>query len=346
MKRRHFIKSGIVFSTAYATGLVSTACSGKQSKSINKRETVLSLIHDDKPQEYYPGSFSLHFGEGNRTGEAAINKHLEYFRYTGVDLYKIQYEKMFPHIPAIHKPADWSQMPLYKKDFYNEPLAVIEGIIKKAKKEAPVIATLYSPCACLRHTTSNEMMIRHMEEDPEQVKKGLEIITESLMIYVRECIRLGVDGFLQSTQGGESGRFSDYRLFTEYLKPFDLILGKEMEEHCPCNILHICDYLGNYDDYDAFVDYPGHIINTSLQLTNKTITTKNLYRLFNRPIMGGMHKKGVITSGSQAKITAKVKKVLSEAPEKFILGASCTIPDNTDRDSIKTALDTAHNFFT
>jgi len=342
MERRDFIRTSGMASAFCASGIAAIACSGKANTPVNKRDAVLELIHGDKPQDYIPGGFFMHFDRKFHTGEAAIEKHLEYFRHTGMDFIKIQYEQEFPKIPDIQKPGDWSKMPLYKNDFYEEPLEVIKGIINKAKKEAPVIATFYSPFSCAGSTSSNELLTAHLEEDPEQVKKGLEIITESLMIYVKECIKLGVDGFLQSTQGGEGGRFSDYRLFTDYVKPFDIIVGKEMEEHCHCNILHICDGNGDYDDYSAFLDYPGHIINSSLQLRNGTLSTKDMYQLFNKPFMGGMDKRGILVSGTQEEIISEVDGVLSEAPEKFILAASCTLPGNTDWNNIKLALDTAH----
>jgi uroporphyrinogen decarboxylase len=311
----------------------------------SKREAILSLIHDDKPQEYYPASFFIHFGDGYKVGEPAVQKHLEYFRFTNMDFMKIQYEKTFPKIPGIQKPSDWASMPLHKKDFYEEPLAVIKGIVNEAKKEAPVIATFYSPFACAGHTTSDEMITRHLEEDPEKTKKGLEIITESLLIYVKACIKLGVDGFLQSTQGGEGGRFTDNSLFTDYVKPFDLAAGREMEAGCTSNILHICDHLGNYDDYSAFVDYPGHIINSSLDLTNgRTTSSREMYQLFQRPFMGGMHKRGIMVSGTPEEISDEVKHVLAEAPVKFVLAASCTLPGDIDWANIKIAIDTAHQY--
>jgi len=344
MERRQFIRSAGIVTGVCASGLSTWSCRSKQAKPVNKREAVLGLIQNDRPQEYYPGGFFIHFPREYHTGEAAIDKHLEYFRYTGLDFVKIQYENTFPPIPAISKPSDWANMPMYKKEFYEDQLAVTEGIIKKAKNEAPVIATFYSPYACAGHTITDKLLTRHLEEDPELVMKGLEIITESLMIYVKECISLGVDGFLQSTQGGEGGRFSDYRLFTEYVKPFDLYAGKVMEDNCPCNILHICDHMGNYDDYSAFLDYPGHIVNSSLQLTEKTITTKEMYDLFDRPFMGGMDKRGVMASGTQAEISDEVSNVLSEAPERFVLGASCTLPGDVNWDNIKIALETAHNY--
>lgn len=345
MQRRNFIKSGVLATAAVGSGLGLLSWSGRAFSRKNKRELILSLINDDKPQEYYPAGFFIHFGEGYKVGESAIQKHLEYFRHTNMDFMKIQYEKTFPKIPGIRKPSDWTDMPLHKKDFYEEPLAVIKGIVKEAKKEAPVLATFYSPFACAGHTTSDEMITRHLEEDPEQTKKGLEIITESLLIYVKECIKLGVDGFLQSTQGGEGGRFTDYSLFTDYVKPFDLIAGREMEAGCTSNILHICDHSGDYENYTAFVDYPGHIINSSLQLTNdQTISSREMYQLFNKPFMGGMFKRGIMVDGSHEEISAEVSRVISEAPEKFVLAASCTLPGNIDWANIKAAIETAHNY--
>ena len=85
----------------------------------------------------------------------------------------------------------------------------MEGLVKAAKKEALVLVTLYSPFMCAGHTTSLPLLTEHLQQDPEAVRKGLEAITDSLMRFVKACIRLGVDGFYASTQGGEAGRFRD-----------------------------------------------------------------------------------------------------------------------------------------
>jgi len=164
MYRRTFLKSGILATATVGSGLGLLQCSGRKSLPKQKRELILSLINEDNPQEYYPAGFFIHFGKGYKTGEAAIQKHLEYFRYTDMDFMKIQYEKEFPKIPGIQKPSDWANMTLYGKDFYEEPLAVIEGIVKEVKKEAPVIATFYCPFACAGHTTSDEMTWRSLQK--------------------------------------------------------------------------------------------------------------------------------------------------------------------------------------
>ena len=187
---------------------------------MNKRDLVLQVLNAGQRQNYIPAGFFIHFDPSYRQGQAAVDKHLEYFRYTGMDFVKIQYEHTFPHRPEIVRPEDWVKMPVYKKDFYEEPLKVVEGLVKAAKKEALVIITLYSPFMCAGHTTSGEIITRHIVENPEKAKKGIEIIAESLMIFVKACIKLGVDGFYASTQGGESHRFADPASFPRVHQAF------------------------------------------------------------------------------------------------------------------------------
>jgi uroporphyrinogen decarboxylase len=311
--------------------------------TMNKREVVLGLLDKAKKQEYIPAAFFLHFDELYQRGQAAVDKHLEYFRYTGMDFVKIQYENKFPVRPEINRPGDWGKMPLYKKIFYEDPLNIVDGLVKRVKKEAPVIMTLYSPFMCAGHTTDGQIT-EHIKENPEKVKKGMEIVTESLMIFVKECIKLGIDGFYHSTQGGESFRFDNPALFKECIKPYDLILMEEINRSCIFNVLHICDYHGGYNDLTPFLDYPGHVVNCSLELGEGKLTGKEVSKMFGKPFMGGIDRKGTILSGNKDEIKRVVEEVLNTAPEKFILGADCTIPSEIDWGKIKTAISTAHEY--
>lgn len=309
---------------------------------MNKRDLVLNILDSGKAQTYIPAGFFIHFDPACHRGQAAVDKHLEYFRYTGMDFVKIQYEHTFPHIPEIVRPEDWGKMPLYPKGFFEEPLKVVEGLVKAAKKEALVIVTLYSPFMCAGHTTSEQIITRHILENPEKTKKGIEVITESLLIFVRACIKLGVDGFYASTQGGESHRFADPTLFQECIKPYDLLVMEEMNRNCIFNVLHVCDYHGGYHDLSPFLDYPGHVVNCSLHLGNQRITGKEVSAMFNRPYMGGVERKGIIASGSQEEIQKTVQGLLDNKAEKYILAADCTLPGDINWENIRTAITTAH----
>ncbi len=333
--RRSFLNSMIAASVAL------TGRNG-MSEEIDKRETMLGLLTETTRQDYIPAAFFLHFDKSCHFGESAIEKHLEYFRYTNMDFVKIQYERTFPPVSEIKKPGDWKKMPLYRLDFYEPELQVIQGLVKAAKKNALIIVTLYSPFMCAGHTASQSLLTAHLHENPDQVRKGLEIITDSLMLFVKECIRLGVDGFYTSTQGGEAGRFKDPKVFPGYIKPFDLALMNEINKSCIFNILHVCDYNGPYDDLTPFLDYPGHVVNCNPRLTSGALTWNKISEMFKRPCMGGLDRHGVIVSGTKDEINNAVEQVLNEAPPPFILGADCTLPNNINWENISAAIDAAH----
>lgn len=309
---------------------------------MKKRDAVLSLPDANTKPDYTPAAFFLHFDPAYHYGKAAVDKHLEYFRYTGMDFIKIQYEKVFPRIPAIQRPEDWADMPFYDLDFYAGPLGVVEGLVKAAKAEALVILTLYSPFMCAGHTTSDALLTRHIQENPQAVKRGMEVITDSLLRFVKAAIRLGLDGFYTSTQGGESGRFPDLVLFNECIRPYDLALMEEINRSCIFNILHVCDYQRPYSDLAPFRDYPGHVVNAPLDLTGGEISPTEVAALFGRPFMGGLNRKGVLATGTKEQVIQAAQSVLYAAPERFILGADCTVPSETPWENLKAAVDTAH----
>ena len=347
--RRNFLKSlGLTAAVTGIGGLTAaantTVSRSKKPVGFSKREAVLRMLDPTIKQDYIPAGFFIHFDQEYKWGQAAINKHLEFFNKTDMDIVKIQYENIFPVLTEIKNPSDWRKMPLYKKDFYAKQLDVVKGLVREMRNDAIVIVTLYSPFMCAGHTTSDEMITEHLKQDPESVRAGMEIITKSLTIFARECIKLGAGGFLLCTQGAESHRFGSQDIFNKYIKPYDLALFNEIQDYCNFNILHICDYWGDYNDLAAFEDYPGHVVNCSQKLGSDIIETEKFYEMFDRPFMGGINKRGTIVDGSKAQIEAKVKKILDNAPDKFMLGASCTLPGDIKWENIRTAIDMAHSY--
>ncbi|MFZ6031353.1 MAG: uroporphyrinogen decarboxylase family protein [Chloroflexota bacterium] len=308
----------------------------------NKRDLILSLLNTTQAPAYTPAAFFLHFGEAYHRGQAAVDKHLQYFRETDMDFVKIQYELPFPRLPNIQRPADWADMPRYKEDFFEPQLAVIDGIVKAVKAEAMIVCTLYSPFMCAGHAVGAERMLQHIAEDPEAVRRGMEIVAESVLNFVKAGIRLGLDGFYTSTQGGERSRLADTVLFDRLVRPFDLMVMDEANAHCSFNILHICDYVDTYADISHFVNYPGQVVNTPLMVGGKPLDMAEAARLFERPVMGGLDRHGVLAQGTPDQVRAAARSVLDVAPPRFILAADCTAPADTSWDNLRAAIETAH----
>jgi uroporphyrinogen decarboxylase len=118
----------------------------------------------------------------------------------------------------------------------------------------------------------------------------------------------------------------------------------EINIQCDFNILHVCDYRGEYADFTSYLDYPGHLVSTPLKWGEKNLKLKEVAEIFKRPVMGRLDRHGIITKGSKNEIVAAVNAVCDEAPEKFMLGADCTLPSDIDWENVKTAIDAAHNY--
>jgi uroporphyrinogen decarboxylase len=309
MKRSEFIKATALGATAF---LVHAGCKSKPTSSkqiVNKRERMLQWIEGKMTPDYTPAAFFIHFDADHKLGSAAAARHLEYFRATDMDFVKIQYEQEMQPVDFIKKPADWARWSPPGLEFYEPQLQAVREIIKNLKKEALIIMTIYSPFMSAGHAATKDVLLSHLEEHPDAVKQGLDRMTESQMLFVKECIRLGVDGFYMSTQGSETKQLSNPAIFKGYIKPSDLVAMTEAQARCPFNILHVCDYHAPYASYDAVLDYPGHVVNCNPQTTDRLYTWQEIQALFHR---------------------------------QFILGADCTAPGDIDWKRLRLAIDQAH----
>ncbi|HTQ09642.1 MAG TPA: uroporphyrinogen decarboxylase family protein [Fimbriimonadaceae bacterium] len=308
---------------------------------IDKREAMLSLLRPGVKQSYVPAGFFLHFDKQFHKGRAAIDKHKEFFRATGMDFVKIQFELDWPQIEA-KEAKDWGRVPRLTRAFFEPQLEVVEGLVKEMGSEALVILTLYSPFMILAHLGDRGMLMEHMAEDLEAVRPGIEQVTEDLTDFVRRCAKVGLDGFYHSTQGGEDNRFADPAVFDQGIKPYDLEVMQEIERLCHFNILHVCDYArewyGGYSDLTQFQEYPGHVVNCSLEGMNPEMISA----MFHRPFMGGIERLGPLATGSAEDARAAARQALGEKSDRFILAADCTVPATTPWENLAAAIDEAH----
>ena len=309
---------------------------------MNKRNNIWNMLNGTTSQ-HIPAAFFMHFRPNHLEGQPAIDKHLEYFKATGMDMLKIQFEQTLPPTVTITKPEDWANVPPCPADFFEPTLHIVRELVKAAKDEAPVIMTLYSPFMWFKFLAESDVVTAHFKENPEAMKKGLDIFTDYILTLVRACKQAGVDGFYASTQGGETFRFQGTDIFEKYIKPSDLKIWSEIED-CTINILHVCDYHGGYDDLALFSDYPGHIVSCGLHIGDQTLSIKQISELFKRPFMGGVERLGTIATGSPDEIQRLITDLLAGAPDQFILGADCTVPSETPWENLKAAIDTAHQY--
>lgn len=357
--RRKFIRNVSLASVAAVSGIpsflepgLSTPVNtktvtnyGRRAPVKSKRDLMMQVLDMSSKPTYIPAGFFMHFGV---TGDAAIKAHLEYFRATGMDFLKIQFdEKGLSQNDQIKSPKDWARMPILSEEWFEPALYLLKNLVKEVKKEALIIQTLYSPYQMAKQAVPWNLLVEHVKEDAESVCRGMENITLSIMNFVSAASRLGVDGFYTCTQGGETNRLADLSLFYRVIKNYDMILYKEVSQLVPYNILHICDYDGSYEDFELhFKDYPGQVVNTPLTADNKPLTLSHAAEIFNRPVMGGLDRHGILTKGLPEDVRKATIDVLKDAPANVILSANCTVDKKISLENLKVAINTAHSFRT
>jgi len=333
---------GEAFSINPVSPINKTSASKPYGRS--KRDLMMQVLDMSAKPDYIPAGFFMHFGV---KGDAAVKAHLEYFRATDMDFVKIQYdEKELPRNDQIKTPKDWVKMPILTEEWFEPHLYLLKNLIKELKNEAMIIQTMYSPYQVAKQAVPWELLVEHVKQDAESVCRGMENITLSIMHFANAAARIGVDGFYTCAQGGETNRVADHSLFNRAIKNFDMILYKEVAQLVPYNMLHICDYDGNYEDFaKKFNDYPGQVINVPLAADNKPLSLSDAAKIFNRPVMGGLDRHGAINTGTPEDVKKATIEVLKSAPANVILSANCTVDKKTTPiENIKTAIKTAHEF--
>ena len=358
-KRRTFIKSASLASVGSLVGIetalarqtpAAAGAKGSQparSQSArpvkSKRDRMMEVLNMEAKPGYAPAAFFMHFGV---KGDAAVKAHLDHFHGTGMDFVKIQFdEQTLPSNDRIKTPADWSKFPVYPEKWWEPSLYLLRRLIEEAKSEALIVQTLFSPYQMAKQAVPWKTLIDHGRQDPESVCRGMENITLSLLHFAQAAARIGADGFYMCTQGGETNRFADRALFNRIVKNYDMLLYKEAAQLVPANIMHICDYDGSYADFDArFLDYPGQLINVPLAADGRAFSLRQAAELFKRPVMGGLNRLGPLSAGTVEDVRKATIEVLKDAPANFVLGADCTVAQNTPRENLAMAVRTAHEY--
>lgn len=271
---------------------------------------------------YAPAAFFIHFHADQKVGDAAVQAHLNYFRESGMDILKVQFEQMVPRIP-VGEEAAFEPIP---EDYYRPTLEIITALQEAEGKDTYVLPTLYSAYQIARQSLGERRIRAAAVEAPDLLKAVLGSYRDALLWLVKECKKAGILGFYMCTQGGELTFYDIPGFFDNFIRPFDLAVMEECNRGTKMNILHICNWEGPYDDLTRFKDYPAQIVNTPTNLDGKPFTLQDGIDLFGRPVLGGFDRQGEFNTLSAEEVAAQTHAILAGAtPGRVMIGADCTV---------------------
>ena len=176
--RRKFLAGASVASLGVLSGLptlsaenqankVSSVAQGSRPTRVfrSKRDLMMEVLDMSHTPNYIPAGFFMHFGV---QAEAAVNAHLDYFHGTGMDFVKIQFDEQgLQKNEQIKTPGDWAKIPILSEKWFEPSLFLLKSIIKKAKSEAMIFQTLYSPYQMAKQIVPWDVLVAHVKENPE-----------------------------------------------------------------------------------------------------------------------------------------------------------------------------------
>ncbi len=306
---------------------------------MNKVDRVRAALAGE-PVDRVPASFWLHFPDEMKRGLASVHAHLQFLADTDVDFLKIFNEHPYQTNVDIKAPADWKQVrpaPL-SSPFFQGMLDEVKAIVDQVGGACLTVCTVFGPFGEGNHATGG-LVTEHYREDPESVAQGLAAIADSLAEFSQALLEAGTDGIYYSAQGGERERFSEEEFLT-HIKPCDLAVLQAIDQEAEFNLLHICKDNIRLEHY---LDYPADAINWAAAKNNWSM--QEGLREFGRPVVGGLHDRGVIVDGSHDEIEAAVHELLAQVGTRsFMVGADCTLPTENDRTKIHAAVRAAASY--
>ena len=320
------------------SALVLASCSTTKQDEVqpNKRELIERVLDQSKAPEIIPAAFFHHFPD--KFGPKAVEEHIAFFHATGNDILKVQYETLPPQW-EIKTAEDFSKVEILPEEYFEPQLQVIEELAKQLKDSALIIPTVYSPLLIL-HQAAGKEVDEVIKKYPTAAEPAFEKLAKSIENYIRAARKRGADGFYVSSHGGNIEFFGqDSEVWTKYLRKWDKYISEVADSVAPLNILHICG--GEYENLDAWADYPGTIINLPEFDVNKL---RHAQEVFKRPILGGLDHRGVLINGTLEEVYAQVDSVLTKGPKNIIIGANCTVPDSTASDRLHAIGEYVHNW--
>ena len=351
MKKNQIFRS--ILLSAVAATTFSTQVSAQSYDNYNKRELLLQVLDQSRPNDYVPVFFNVHFPD--KFGYKAVKSHVDWFRTTHVDFVNVKYE-FIPQQVTINNASDFKKIKEVTPQEWEEQIQVVRELARELKSEAFIIPTVYSPLALLNQAAgtwnasdpkaAKKKLFDLVKKNPEAVKPALEALTKSLVYYIREARKAGADGFYISSQGGDVDSFGG-KLFRDLIKPYDKQLADAANEVAPFNILHVCEGGGHFsaDSFNDYLDYPGSVVNVPYhEFQGKSLTTQQVAKLFDRPVLGGLARQGKLYTGTLEEAKAEVDEILKNAPDNFILGADDSIPNDSDPERVRALVDYVHSW--
>ena len=255
--------------------------------SIERLENVLKGEPVDRP----PFSFWHHYGVQHMSGEAVASVHIAFARKFDVDFIKVMNDYPYPIREGVSmdRVSDILQMKPLRgiEGCWSHQLIALKNIQAAFGKQKWIVDTIYSPWTILGRLVGIDNLIKTAGSRPQIIKYGLEVITSSLIGYIKEAAPY-INGIYFSLTEADYDHFNPlehYNLCFKYNKMILETADQAMREQkkTPFTILRL---KGHRVFFESVKEYPSAAASWEHFRTRPGLA-KGLVS-WQRPILGGI----------------------------------------------------------
>lgn len=319
---------------------------------MNKRERIWAAIHGE-PVDRVPIALWRHFPYVDQTAAGLARAVADFQFQFDFDLVKVTPTSGYPaeawgarlehadnaegtrkylHRP-VHNPEDWRNLQRLdvRQGLLGRELTAL-GLIRKAVgPDVHVLQTIFSPLTVARNL-AGDTVFTHLQQNPDDLRVGLETIADVMGQFGRACLEAGADGIFFATQLATQHYLSE----PEYRKwglEHDQRVLNYVTGQADIILLHLHG-LGIY--FDLVPEYPAQIVNWHDRRTPPTLAQGQVQ--VKGAVLGGLDEWGILRAGTPAEVKAQVQDTLRQTGGRgVIIGAGCVTPVDTPVENIRAA---------
>jgi uroporphyrinogen decarboxylase len=223
---------------------------------------------------------------------------------------------------VIHTPDDWAK--LAKVNPLDGSLGAQISCIKLLRSEfsmaTPILQTVFSPLAQAKNLVGRGSQALHMRLYPEELKAGLERITQTTIQYIEALSSLRIDGIFYAVQHAQYGLHTTSE-FLEFGKSYDLRV-LEAAQSFWLNMVHLH---GENVMFSEVQDYPVQVLNWHDRHTPPSLVEAQ--SSFPGVVCGGLRRQETMVLGTPDRVSSEAwDAIRSVNGKRFILGTGCVLP--------------------
>jgi uroporphyrinogen decarboxylase len=199
-------------------------------------------------------------------------------------------------------------------------LLCLEKLLKRLPKDTPILQTIFDPMSQAKNLAGRQELLVHMRQFPDLLHKGLEILCENNIRFIRECKKIGIDGIFLAVQHAQVELVSREE-FGQFVYPYALRILDEVTDLW-CNLLHIH---GKGIYFTELSTLPVEVFNWHDQETDPSLSKGK--ETVNGVVCGGLKQWDTLAYGTPDTVQIEAERAITETRgTRFILGTGCVMP--------------------